>query len=238
MRVKLFAGVFAAMLPLTGFCVVPKPYSVDTPLPVAMTYCYPGESCITCDSEMPRATVNELLELKLTEGEVLLFTPNPSNPKSRDWKWSATGTIWPAVVEQKYSGKSNRNQPPACAHRAALKGSYQPKDGFWTVTQSKEELQNCPATKVPEASVSRQKVRFENPFRGRLTADENFAEIVQVSPNLFASHHADPKYVAETLMEVQSPTKIKLYFHSRRPDPKDQCTSRFTVDFDFESATQ
>lgn len=235
MRVRLFAGVLA-MLPLSVLCVEPKPYSVDTPLPVAMTYCYPGESCITCDSEMPLATVNELLELKLTEGEVLLFTPDPKRPESRDWKWSATGMIWPALVEKKYSGKGNRNQPPACAHRVALKGSHQPKDGFWTVTQSKEEMENCPAVKVPEKTVVRQKIRFENPFRGRLTDDEDFSSLVQISPNSFASYHMSGNSVAETLMDVHSPTKIKLYFHMRRPNPEDKCTSRFVIDFDFETA--
>jgi len=235
MRVRLFAGVLA-MLPLSGLCVEPKPYSVDTPLPVAMTYCYPGESCITCDSEMPLATVNELLELKLTEGEVLLFTPDPKRPESRDWKWSATGMIWPALVEQKHSGKGNRNQPPACAHRAALKGSHQPKDGIWRIMQSKEELQNCAAVEVQEKPLVRERIRFESPFRGRLSTDEDFSSIVQISPNSFASHHIVGNSVAETLLEVHSATKIKLYYHLRRPNPEDKCTSRFTIDFDFESA--
>jgi len=236
MRKWLLSGIVAAFYPLSGLCIVPEPYSVDKPLPVAMTYCYPGVSCITCDSEMPLAIVNELLELKLTEGEVLLFTPDPKRPEGRDWKWSATGTMWPAVVEQKYSGKGNRDQPPACAHRAALKGSHQPKDGVWKVTQSKEELQNCEAVEVQEKPLVREKIRFENPFRGRLSEDEDFSSIVQISPNSFASHHISGNSIAETLLDVHSPTKIKLYFHMRRPNPEDKCTSRFVIDFDFETA--
>jgi hypothetical protein len=221
----------------TAMAVVPVPYDVNTPLPVAMTYCYPGVSCITCDSEMPRAKVNQLLELKLTEGEVLLFTPDPKNPQSHDWLWTATGSIWPAVVEQEYSGKGNRNQPPACANRAALAGSHQPKDGFWKVSQDMPELQNCAGAKPQAVPESREKAQFDKPFRGRISSDESFASIIQIAPNSYASiEDEDANLSGQTLLDVLSPTSFKLHTLARNKNLGNSCTMRYTIHFTYDGA--
>lgn len=225
-------------LSASAAAVEPVPYDADTPLPVAMTYCHPGVSCITCDSEMPRANVNQLLELQLAEGEVLLFTPNPDNPQSRDWLWTATGSFWPAVVEQKYSGIGNRDQPPACANRAALAGSHQPKDGFWKVTQSHPELQHCAGAETKALPASREKMQFDKPFRGRLSNAESFASIIQIAPNSYASiEDSDSGIKGRSLLEVHSPTEIKLHTEARSTNPGNPCTIRYTIDFVHDGAS-
>ena len=234
MRLIVIAAAFCLGLPLVALSVEPVPYDENTPLPVAMTYCIPGEGCLTCDSEMPRAAVNDLLDLELAEGEVLLFTPDAIRPDSDDWTWKATGLHFPSVVEAKLSGRANRDQPPACAHRAALKGSHQPKDGTWESKVSSPVGENCPAG-MPSApaQTSRSQGNFDRPFRGRLSAEESTASIIQVSPNTFMSQEPFGDRIARTILQVKSPTRIEIYFAHRAVDPGNPCILRFTVEMDF-----
>jgi hypothetical protein len=234
MRLTTFTTALCLCFPLAAGSVEPVPYDVNTPLPVAMTYCIPGEGCITCDSEMPRAAVNDLLELELAEGEVLLFTPNPANPESRDWIWKATGKHFPSVVEHEFSGRSNRDQPPACAYRAPLKGSHQPKSGTWEVNISLPESENCAdGAPPPAAKTERQQGLFETPFRGRLSDTEPFASLVQVAPNSYMTYDVFGDRITETLMQVESPTHLKMYFADRATEAGNACVRRFTIEMQF-----
>lgn len=234
MRLTTFTTALCLCFPLAAGSVEPVPYDVNTPLPVAMTYCIPGEGCTTCDSEMPRDAVNDLLELTLAEGEVLLFTPNPANPGSRDWIWKATGKHFPSVVEHEFSGRSNRDQPPACAYRAPLTGSHQPKNGTWEVKTSQAQGENCPAGATkPAAKTERLQGQFETPFRGRLTEAESFASLVQVAPNSYMTYDVYGDRITETLMQVESPTRMKIYFADRAAQPGDACLWRFNIEMDF-----
>ncbi len=234
MRLTTFTTALCLCFPLAAGSVEPVPYDVNTPLPVAMTYCIPGEGCITCDSEMPRDAVNDLLELTLAEGEVLLFTPNPANPGSRDWIWKATGKHFPSVVEHEFSGRSNRDQPPACAYRAPLTGSHQPKNGTWEVKTSQAQGENCPAGATkPAAKTERLQGQFETPFRGRLTEAESFASLVQVAPNSYMTYDVYGDRITETLMQVESPTRMKIYFADRAAQHGDACLWRFNIEMDF-----
>jgi hypothetical protein len=208
----------------------PAPQDAPEPFPVSMTYCIPGESCLTCESEMPLAEVNALLETKLKDVEVLLFKPDPGGPASRDWKWYETGEIFSAVVEFKNSGKGDRSDPPACRDRAPLKGSIQPRDGVWTIAASAMEAENCPGIAEVPASTERETLRFEKPFRGLLAPDDNVAEIIQVSPNSFMGRRTVDNIIGETLLEVHSPESLKLFSITRSKNPASACMTRVRMD--------
>lgn len=144
-----------------------------------MSYCIPGDTCLSCESEMPLGRVNKLLEINLSDAEVLLFKPGPVRSGTRDWKWFKTDEIFSRVVERKCGGiASPAADPPMCRDRAPLKGSIQPRDGVWKLTPSPTVTENCEGLDDPTSrEPSRELRRWENPFRLRLAEEESFADI-------------------------------------------------------------
>lgn len=233
---RLIAATFVLASGTASWAQAPASRAAPEPLPVQMTYCIPGGGCLSCESEMPMARVNRLLEINLQDVEVLLFKPDPDRPGSRDWKWFETGEIFAAVVEHKNSGVGSRTDPPLCRDRAPLKGSIQPRDGVWSVTPSATTMENCEGPGPANIEPSRGHIQFDRPFHGRLTDEDSFADVVQVSPNSFLGRIESDGLVGESLLEVHSPTRMKTYFTTRSANAAIACVTRMSLDMAWESA--
>lgn len=228
MKIAMFA-TFALAWGAAALVQAQEPGSLE-PMPVLMTYCIPGESCTTCESEMPMDQVNKLLEINLSDVEVLLFKPDPKRPDSHNWQWFETGEIFSAVVEHKNSGVGSRANPPQCRDRAPLKGSQQPRDGVWVVSPSGIVPENCSVEGTPAPEATRETLRFDKPFHGRMSPAQSYATVVQVSPNAFASREESQGRVGETLLQVLSPDRMKMFVSNRSADPADPCVFRYSID--------
>jgi hypothetical protein len=233
------AVMFSLASGLAADAQTPASEWAPEPLPVLMSYCIPGDTCLSCESEMPLGRVNKLLEINLNDAEVLLFKPDPVRSGTRDWKWFKTDEIFSRVVERKYGGiASPAADPPMCRDRAPLKGSIQPRDGVWKLTPSPTVMENCEGLDGPSSrEPSRELRRWENPFRGRLAEEESFADIVQTSPNAFLGRVEIERdgLVGESLVEVHSPTSMKLFFLTRFADPAIACVVRFSLEMTWEA---
>lgn len=81
---RLMAMMFALASGLAADAQTPASEGGPEPLPVLMSYCIPGDTCLSCESEMPLGRVNKLLEINLSDAEVLLFKPDPVRSGTRD----------------------------------------------------------------------------------------------------------------------------------------------------------
>lgn len=230
MRLIVCAATLCLTLPLAAHDLVDP----EGDMLVSMSYCIPGEICLSCDSEMPRPQVNALLGENLAIGEVLLFTPDPNNPTAREWLWTATGINFPTVVEERLVGTKSLEAEPACSARAALPGSVQPRDGLWKVTHEAPEFENC-SMRTPAAMPSTtDAVVFEKPFRGRTTTEEPIETVIQVAPNLFASRQVMGELIGQGLVEVHSPTRLVYHYNVTDPRGGEACLRRYTSHITYE----